>query len=82
MRIAITGSTGLIGSALVRSLVADGHDVRRLVRRAARAPNEVSWNPERNEIDVKALAGVDAVVNLAGENIAAALDARFDARHS
>ena len=70
MRIAITGSTGLIGSALVRSLVADGHDVRRLVRRAARAPNEVSWNPERNEIDVKALAGVDAVVNLAGENIA------------
>ena len=70
MRIAVTGSTGLIGSALVRSLVADGHDVRRLVRRAARGPNEVSWNPERNEIDAKALAGVDAVVNLAGENIA------------
>jgi uncharacterized protein len=70
LRIAITGSTGLIGSALVRSLVADGHDVRRLVRRATRASDEVSWNPDRNEIDAKALAGVDAVVNLAGEAIA------------
>ncbi len=72
MLIAITGSSGMIGSALVRSLVADGggHTVRRLVRRAARASDEVAWNPERNEIDAKALSGVDAVVNLAGENIA------------
>ncbi len=70
MIIAITGSTGLIGSALVRSLVADGHTVRRLVRRPARARDEVSWDPERNEIDTKSLAGIHAVVNLAGENIA------------
>lgn len=70
MLVAITGSTGLIGSALVRSLVADGHGVRRLVRRPARASDEVSWHPERDEIDTKALAGIDAVVNLAGENIA------------
>lgn len=70
MLIAITGSTGMIGSALVRSLVADGHTVRRLVRRAPRAGDEVAWNPERNEIDAKGLSGVDAVVNLAGENIA------------
>jgi uncharacterized protein (TIGR01777 family) len=68
--IAITGSSGMIGSALVRSLVADGHTVRRLVRRAPRAGDEVAWNPERNEIDAKGLTGVDAVVNLAGENIA------------
>lgn len=70
MLIAITGSSGMIGSALVRSLVADGHTVRRLVRRAPRAGDEVAWNPERNEIDAKGLSGVDAVVNLAGENIA------------
>jgi uncharacterized protein (TIGR01777 family) len=68
--IAITGSSGMIGSALVRSLVADGHAVRRLVRRAPRAGDEVAWNPERNEIDANGLSGVDAVVNLAGENIA------------
>jgi uncharacterized protein (TIGR01777 family) len=68
--IAITGSSGMIGSALVRSFVADGHTVRRLVRRAPRAGDEVAWNPERNEIDAKGLSGVDAVVNLAGENIA------------
>jgi uncharacterized protein (TIGR01777 family) len=68
--IAVTGSSGMIGSALVRSLVADGHSVRRLVRRAARASNEVAWNPERNEIDAQALSGIDALVNLAGENIA------------
>jgi hypothetical protein len=60
----------MIGSALVRSLVADGHSVRRLVRRAARASDEVTWNPERDEIDAKALSGIDAVVNLAGEDIA------------
>jgi len=60
----------MIGSALVRSLVADGHTVRRLVRRAPRANDEVAWNPERNEIDANGLAGVDAAVNLAGENIA------------
>jgi uncharacterized protein len=68
--IAVTGSSGMIGSALVRSLVADGHSVRRLVRHAARASDEVAWNPERNEIDAIALSGIDAVVNLAGENIA------------
>jgi hypothetical protein len=68
--IAITGSSGMIGSALVRSLVADGHTVRRLVRRAPGASDDVAWNPERNEIDAKGLSGIDAVVNLAGENIA------------
>jgi len=68
--VAVSGSSGLIGSALVRSLVADGHDVRRLVRRRARKNDEISWNPEASEIDTNGLHGVDAVVNLAGENIA------------
>ncbi|HEV8446045.1 MAG TPA: TIGR01777 family oxidoreductase [Gemmatimonadaceae bacterium] len=70
MLIAVTGSSGMIGSALVRALVADGHSIRRLVRRPTRARDEVAWNPGRDEIDAKALSGIDAVVNLAGENIA------------
>jgi uncharacterized protein (TIGR01777 family) len=70
LNIAITGSAGLIGSALVRSLNHDGHVVKRLVRRAAGAGDEVAWNPERDEIDTGALQGIDAVINLAGESIA------------
>jgi hypothetical protein len=70
--IAITGSSGFVGSALATSLTRDGHTVRRLVRRIPRTADEVAWNPERNEIDSAALSGggIDAVVNLAGENIA------------
>jgi uncharacterized protein (TIGR01777 family) len=68
--IAISGSSGLIGSALVRALGAHGQDIRPLVRRAARSPNEISWNPEQGTIDASALATVDAVIHLAGENIA------------
>lgn len=70
MLIAVSGASGLIGSALVRSLVADGHTVRRLVRRTSRGADEVAWNPAGGEIDATALSGVEAVVNLAGENIA------------
>ncbi|MFC1436396.1 TIGR01777 family oxidoreductase [Streptacidiphilus sp. N1-3] len=80
MRIAVTGSTGLIGSALVRSLLDDGHQVVRLVRRppAARADGstEVRWNPRLREIDRKGLAEgpdgspLDAVVHLAGAGVA------------
>jgi len=60
----------MIGSALVRSLTRDGHTVRRLVRRAPRARDEVAWNPDGAAINAKALNGIDAVVNLAGEKIA------------
>lgn len=70
MLIAITGASGMIGSALARSLVTDGHAVRRLVRRAPRTRDEISWNPRSGAINAQALAGVDAVVNLAGANIA------------
>ncbi|MBH1933543.1 TIGR01777 family oxidoreductase [Streptomyces sp. AV19] len=69
MRIAITGSSGLIGSALVRSLEADGHEVTRLVRRAPRSAAEVRWDPASGRLDPRALAGCTAVVHLAGAGI-------------
>lgn len=69
MRIAVTGSTGLIGTALVRSLRADGHEVRRLVRRPANSREEVTWDPERQYVDAGGLAGCEAVVHLAGAGI-------------
>jgi hypothetical protein len=70
MKVAITGASGLIGSALVPFLTTGGHDVVRLVRRAPRAKDEARWDPEAGVIDAAALEGVDAVVHLAGENIA------------
>ena len=72
MIVAVTGSTGLIGAALVEALEADGHFVRRLVRRDVRNErNEIHWNPNECEIDADALEGSNAVVHLAGENLAA-----------
>ncbi|MFD7895790.1 TIGR01777 family oxidoreductase [Streptomyces sp. NPDC059743] len=70
MRIAVTGSTGLIGTALVRSLRADGHQVVRLVRRPSRTGDEVEWDPLRQYVDVRGLHGCEAVVHLAGAGIA------------
>ncbi|MFI1162978.1 TIGR01777 family oxidoreductase [Streptomyces sp. NPDC020801] len=68
-RIAVAGASGLIGSALVRSLVADGHEVVRLVRRSARSGDEVCWDPGGQYVDAGGLAGCDAVVNLAGAGV-------------
>ncbi|MFF8605054.1 TIGR01777 family oxidoreductase [Streptomyces sp. NPDC015346] len=68
-RIAVTGASGLIGSALVRSLRADGHHVSRLVRRPARTADEVEWDPARLYVDSAGLVGVDAVVHLAGAGV-------------
>jgi uncharacterized protein (TIGR01777 family) len=70
MKVAVTGSSGLIGSALVPFLTAGGHEVRRLVRRAPRGKDEIRWDPTKDEIDAAALEGVDAVVNLSGESVA------------
>lgn len=69
MRIAITGSSGLIGSALIDSLRTDGHDVVRLVRRRPGAPDEVQWNPDRGDVDLDGLAGVEGAVHLAGAGV-------------
>ncbi|WP_030196595.1 TIGR01777 family oxidoreductase [Streptomyces sp. NRRL S-87] len=69
MRIAVTGSTGLIGKALVRSLRADGHEVVRLVRRPPAAPDELTWDPKRGYVAEPGLADCDAVVHLAGAGI-------------
>lgn len=68
MQIAITGSTGLIGKALVRTLRDEGLTVLRLVRRTAAAEDEISWDPF-GEVDTDALEGVDAVVHLAGAGL-------------
>ena len=70
MRVAVTGSTGLIGSALVERLRREGYAVSRVVRSAAKAgPGDVVWDPAAGTIDAAALEGVDAVVHLAGENV-------------
>ena len=69
MRIAVSGASGLLGSALVPAFEADGHEVVRLVRREARGPSEVSWNPATRTLDKSSLGGVDAIVNLSGATI-------------
>jgi len=68
--IAITGSSGLIGSAAVRVFERRGMRVLHVVRRDARTENEISWDPSKGSIDASKLEGVDAVINLAGANIA------------
>ncbi len=70
MNVVVSGSRGLIGSALVPSLEAAGHRVRRLVRSEATG-DDVAWDPRRGSIDRGALAGTEAVVHLAGEAIGA-----------
>jgi uncharacterized protein (TIGR01777 family) len=78
MRIVVTGSSGLIGTALVRALRADGHDVRRLVRHEPTAADESRWDPSRHEIEPGALDGVEAVIHLAGVGVA---DKRWSGSH-
>lgn len=72
MRIAIAGSTGLIGSALTQHLRRSGHEVVRLVRSEAISPDHRRWDPLGGTIDGPGLSDVDAVVNLAGSSIAGA----------
>lgn len=67
----VTGSSGMVGRALCAFLASGGHEVRRLVRRGPDASaGEFAWDPAKGEIDLAALEGVDAVVNLAGAGIA------------
>ncbi|MBK5305325.1 MAG: TIGR01777 family oxidoreductase [Frankiaceae bacterium] len=70
MRVAVTGASGLIGSALVRHLRGEGHDVVRFVRHRTTAPDELPWDPAGRALDPALLDDVDAVVHLAGAGVA------------
>jgi uncharacterized protein (TIGR01777 family) len=67
--VAITGASGLLGSALTSSLQADGHRVLRLVRGGVTNDDEIGWDPDAGRIDAPALEGIDSVVHLAGAGI-------------
>ena len=69
MHVVVTGSSGLVGTALVRTLASQGHQVTRMVRRTPR-PGEARWNPDDGMIETNALQHVDAVIHLAGASIA------------
>jgi len=70
MKVLVTGSTGLVGSALVSCLAGGGHNVTRMVRaKKIRGKDEVGWDPAAGVIDSAGLEGLDAVVHLAGESI-------------
>ena len=72
MKILVSGSHGLVGTALIKSLEADGHEISRLVRYAPRSKTEIEWSPgSLTELIMLArIEGCDAVVHLAGESIA------------
>lgn len=70
MKILIGGAHGLVGTALIKSLETEGHEIFRLVRHAPTSKTEVEWSPDRYSIALACIEGFDAVVNLAGESIA------------
>src|SRR5712671_5725264 len=72
MNILVSGSTGLVGTALIPALTAAGHEVIRLVRVKSRTPSKeiIGWDPAAHYIDAAGLEGLDAIVHLAGEPIA------------
>jgi uncharacterized protein len=69
MKVAITGASGLIGSALVPALRARGDEVLRLVRRPAHSADEVQWDPKAGTVDMESLHGIDGVIHLAGAGV-------------
>ena len=69
MKIALAGASGLVGTALIPALEAQGHEVTRLVRTAPRA-GEIEWHPNKDQVSAVSLGGFDIIINLAGENIA------------
>ena len=70
MKILISGSHGLVGTALIKSLEPDGHEIYRLVRHYPDSPDQIEWSPDRYSIALSLIEGFDAVVHLAGESIA------------
>ncbi|MBI2743342.1 MAG: TIGR01777 family protein [Chlamydiales bacterium] len=71
MKILVSGSSGLVGSALVLRLEGEGHEVWKLVRAKPQAEGSVFWDPQTGQFDREQMEGFDALVHLAGENIAA-----------
>lgn len=71
MRIVMAGASGFLGTHLVSRLTAEGHEIVRLVRRPPRGRDEIEWAPAQGRLDPAALAGADAVINLAGANVGA-----------
>ncbi|MEJ5945160.1 TIGR01777 family oxidoreductase [Pseudokineococcus basanitobsidens] len=69
MKVVVCGASGLIGTALRERLVGLGHEVVQLVRREPTEPGQVRWDPARGELDVAALTGVEAAVNLSGAGV-------------
>ncbi|MFI5484657.1 TIGR01777 family oxidoreductase [Micromonospora echinaurantiaca] len=69
MRILMAGASGFLGTRLADRLVADGHQVTRLVRRPPRGPDERQWNPSAAQLDPAVVGESDAVVNLAGAGV-------------
>ncbi len=78
MKITVTGSSGLLGSALVKALRDDGARVVRLVRRVPKGDDEAFWNPAKGVVDREALEGAEAVIHLAGAGIG---DRRWSEEH-
>jgi uncharacterized protein (TIGR01777 family) len=70
LRVAVSGSSGLIGSTLCAMLTTGGHEVVRLVRRSAETDAEAQWDPDLGAVDLDRLEELDGIVHLAGENIA------------
>ena len=77
-RIAITGASGLIGTALVGLLKSEGHTVQRLVRRPVVSPDEITWDPAAGTVDLAPLEGVNAIIHLAGAGVS---DKRWNAKY-
>ncbi len=70
MKIAVTGASGAIATHLLPLLARQGHQVVKLVRRPTSAPDEITWDPAKRQLEPESLKGVDAVVHLAGAGIA------------
>ncbi len=70
LRVAVTGASGFVGRGLSAFLTTGGHTVVRLERRRPLSPGAVYWDPSRQEVDAAGLEGLDAVIHLAGENLA------------
>ncbi len=69
MKVAVSGASGFLGSALVPALASAGHELVTLVRRTPARPGEIEWDPAAGSIDADGLAGVEAIVNLSGATI-------------